>query len=352
MRYLALASAVAWLCWFGVQAHKGGDHHHHDSDEWMLYGSFREIVHVFSEYDYKIQAIIATFIVQSVPVFLMSWLYPFLKIYVKDADNSNLLMAMYSFTFGSLMGDVFFHILPSVYEHTLATQGKLNYDNQFYTNGFMILGVVLCYLLEIIIHNYFHHSHGSHGSHWVEKDDDSFDVDVKKSKNSKKANKAKNSRNTADLKQKSEDAEKVSTIAVALLGDFFHNFTDGLAIASTFTLSTKLGLVTTIAWFVHEIPHEIGDFAYAFKNGYTYWQALGCQLLTGCGAMLGCVVSLIFSKNATIEMVALSGGTFLYMSLCLFLEDMRKTKSVVAAIVNIGFIGIGLMSMHFVAKIE
>ena len=68
--------------------------------------------------------------------------------------------------------------------------------------------------------------------------------------------------------------------------------------------------------------------------------------------MIGCFVSLLFSKNATIEMVALSGGTFLYMSLCLFLEDMRKTKSVVTAIVNIGFIGIGLMSMDFVAKIE
>lgn len=111
------------------------------------------------------------------------------------------------------------------------------------------------------------------------------------------------------------DSKKTSAFTLALFGDFFHNFTDGLAVASTFTLSPKLGIITSAACFVHEIPHEVGDFAYAFKNGYSYWQALGLQMLTGMGALIGTLISLAFSKSATEEMVALSGGTFIYMSL-------------------------------------
>jgi zinc transporter 7 len=40
-----------------------------------------------------------------------------------------------------------------------------------------------------------------------------------------------------------------------------HNFTDGLAIASSFLVSTPIGITTTVAVLVHEIPHEIGTTA-------------------------------------------------------------------------------------------
>mgnify|MGYP002380496955 CR=1 FL=1 len=39
-----------------------------------------------------------------------------------------------------------------------------------------------------------------------------------------------------------------------------HNFTDGLAIASSFLVSTPIGITTTVAVLVHEIPHEIGAY--------------------------------------------------------------------------------------------
>lgn len=111
------------------------------------------------------------------------------------------------------------------------------------------------------------------------------------------------------------DSKRTSAFTLALFGDFFHNITDGFALASTFAMSPKLGLVTSMACFIHEIPHEIGDFAYAFRNGYSYMQAVLLQLFTGFGALFGTFLALAFSKNATEEMVALSGGTFIYMSL-------------------------------------
>ena len=49
-----------------------------------------------------------------------------------------------------------------------------------------------------------------------------------------------------------------------MAGDFIHNFTDGLAIGVSYVADFKMGLVTTLAMFFHEIPHEVGDFAILF----------------------------------------------------------------------------------------
>jgi len=46
----------------------------------------------------------------------------------------------------------------------------------------------------------------------------------------------------------------------ACAADMTHNFTDGLAIASSFLVSTPIGITTTVAVLVHEIPHEIGAY--------------------------------------------------------------------------------------------
>jgi len=42
------------------------------------------------------------------------------------------------------------------------------------------------------------------------------------------------------------------------VGDAVHNFADGLAIGSAFTVSWQVGLSTSIAVFFHELPHEFG----------------------------------------------------------------------------------------------
>jgi hypothetical protein len=42
-----------------------------------------------------------------------------------------------------------------------------------------------------------------------------------------------------------------------LLADGAHNFTDGMAIAASFIVSFPLGVTTTTAVLIHEVPHEV-----------------------------------------------------------------------------------------------
>lgn len=54
-----------------------------------------------------------------------------------------------------------------------------------------------------------------------------------------------------------------------LAADFTHNFTDGLAIGASFLVGPAVGAVTTITILLHEVPHEIGDFAILVQSGCT-----------------------------------------------------------------------------------
>ena len=54
-----------------------------------------------------------------------------------------------------------------------------------------------------------------------------------------------------------------------LVADCSHNFTDGLAIGASFLVNRNVGLITTLTILLHEVPHEIGDFAILVKSGCT-----------------------------------------------------------------------------------
>lgn len=49
---------------------------------------------------------------------------------------------------------------------------------------------------------------------------------------------------------------------------------------------------------VHEIPHEIGDFAILLRAGFSRWDAAWAQLYTALAGILGAVTALVFSASA------------------------------------------------------
>ena len=54
-----------------------------------------------------------------------------------------------------------------------------------------------------------------------------------------------------------------------LLANCIDNFIHGLAVASSFLHSFKVGLTTVFAILIHEIPHEVGDFAILLNSGFS-----------------------------------------------------------------------------------
>ena len=65
-----------------------------------------------------------------------------------------------------------------------------------------------------------------------------------------------------------------------LIGDGLHNFIDGLVIAAAYFVNIPLGIVTTLAVIIHEIPQEIGDFGVLLYAGYSKKKALFFNFLS------------------------------------------------------------------------
>lgn len=56
-----------------------------------------------------------------------------------------------------------------------------------------------------------------------------------------------------------DKSTSIATVAwMVIVGDGFHNFSDGLAVGAAFSVSLTSGLTTAIAVFCHELPHELG----------------------------------------------------------------------------------------------
>lgn len=54
-----------------------------------------------------------------------------------------------------------------------------------------------------------------------------------------------------------------------LAADALHNLSDGIAIGAAFASGSGLGFSTALATLLHELPHEIGDFAVLVQSGMT-----------------------------------------------------------------------------------
>jgi zinc and cadmium transporter len=55
---------------------------------------------------------------------------------------------------------------------------------------------------------------------------------------------------------------------IILIGDVFHNLSDGVVIAASFLSSIPIGVVVGLSVIAHEIPQEVGDFAILLHGGY------------------------------------------------------------------------------------
>ena len=143
-----------------------------------------------------------------------------------------------------------------------------------------------------------------------------------------------------------------SFAVISMVGDFIHNFTDGLSIGVSYVADFKMGLVTTLAMFFHEIPHEVGDFAILFQLNYSVWQIVGLQLFTAAGALLGTAIGSVMGQIYLKECLAFTSGGFLYFAINGLMSELKKVESLVELFMCFVSMCFGLYFMYVFALFE
>ena len=138
-----------------------------------------------------------------------------------------------------------------------------------------------------------------------------------------------------------------------LFGDALHNFIDGLVIASTFLIDFKLGLATTFAIAIHEIPQEIGDFGVLIHAGFNKKKALIINYLVALTVVLGGIVGYFISfslHNIIPYLLPFAAGGFIYIAASDLMPELRKEKNLVRSINSFLIFILGIILM-FTVKI-
>lgn len=176
-----------------------------------------------------------------------------------------IVLYLVSFAVGALFGDALIHLIPESLEHFGA--GLL-------CSLLIILGILIFFVLEKFLR--WQHCHIPTSMHHT---------------------------------------HPIATLN--LVGDAVHNFMDGLLIGAGFLVSPQIGMTTTLAIILHEIPQEIGDFGILIHKGLSVGKALFFNFLSALWAIGGAVISLALgpyvSGYAQILMPITAGG-FLYIA--------------------------------------
>lgn len=307
-----------------------------------------------------IAALLSTAAISILPNFLL-FLFP--DILTSGNKNArNILSLGEALAAGALLGDVFLHTIP----HAIME----NLDEMDHIGIYVLIGFVTFFVMDQLIRANQGHAH-HHTALGIQ------DHNVKNS----------TSHQRCDGGGPTIDTHFSSNILLNLTGDSLHNFTDGLAIGTSFTAyalsaaSTQLkqsplisavfhmiqhsgGLVSLSVMF-HEIPHELGDFSVLLMNGMTKKQAILAQFTTAIAAFLGTGVGLlplIFPRTGydifQHVMMPFTAGGFLYLAAVTILPDLMEynntlivEKGLWMTLQFVFFIS-GILFMHFVATME
>lgn len=102
-----------------------------------------------------------------------------------------------------------------------------------------------------------------------------------------------------------------------LIGDAFHNFADGIVMATAFMVSIPFGVAISLAIIAHEVPQEIGDFAILLDAGFPTRRALMYNLYSALPTLPGAVLayySLPHVQQFIPYILILSASSFLYIA--------------------------------------
>ncbi|MCL4354293.1 ZIP family metal transporter [Patescibacteria group bacterium] len=155
--------------------------------------------------------------------------------------------------------------------------------------------------------------------------------------------------------EKEEEKEHLKMpTSFLLFGDGLHNFLDGISIAAAFLVNFQLGIVTTIAVFVHEIPHELADFSILVHKGWEKKKVIFLNLLSGITALAGAVLA-YYLGNSFHDIVpfllAVTTGNFIYLAATDLLPEIHHKADKDLAINYSVFFVLGILLIYILVKL-
>ena len=193
-------------------------------------------------------------------------------IFIKSQKLQNFTLALVSFAVGALLGDAFIHLIPESFN---------SFPSGSTASVFILSGILLFFILEKILR--WHHCH---------------EVDCHQ--------------------------EEKHIITLNLIGDSVHNYIDGALIAASFQISTFVGLTTTLAVILHEIPQEIGDFGIFIHHGVSIKKTVLYNFISALTSFLGVFAIFLFNYDFSSYIIPLTAGGFIYLALTDLTPELHR----------------------------
>lgn len=243
---------------------------------------------------YALASVLVVSLISFIGIFTLS---------LKTEKLKKILIYIVAFSAGALFATAFLHLIPEVIE-----------ENGFSPSIFLfvLLGIIIFFIIEKIV--CWNHCH----------------IPLTKT--------------------------HVHSFAIMnLVGDAFHNFLDGLIIAASYIISIPLGIATTLAVVLHEIPQEISDFGILLHGGFSKSKALLINFATALTAVIGTIVGLFLSgvvKGIEFILVPIAAGGFIYIAGSDLIPELHKEFHIKKSILQLVAFIFGILVMIALLLVE
>lgn len=219
---------------------------------------------------------------------------------LSDKKIKNLIFILVSLSVGALFGDAFIHLIPEALEEA---------QNPIIVSLSVLIGIIFFFILEKFFRWHHVHNHG-------------------------------------ECEHEEDTPKHLSSLV--LISDGAHNLIDGILIGASYMISIEVGIATTIAVILHEIPQEIGDFGLLLHAGFSRAKALLWNLLSALTAFIGVFIGIFatsFVEPLGPILAGIAAGGFIYIAGSDLVPELHKTKDIKKSIIQLVAIlaGIALM---------
>jgi zinc and cadmium transporter len=132
-----------------------------------------------------------------------------------------------------------------------------------------------------------------------------------------------------------------------LLALVIHTFFDGIAIASGFIISNRLGWVIFVAIFLHKIPEGFTVTSVMLASGRSRRLAWGASVLIGAATFAGVLTMALFKSEVSVGL-PLSGGVTIYVAASDLMPEVNREPGGKMALVVLLGVGIFFFLDHLV----